>query len=344
MNYDHYIAMDWALSNMAIARSTKHGEEINCVDVVADISDMKAYLSNLKGTKILCFEESTPAQWLYVELKEFVDEIIVCDPYRNKLLSEGPKTDKIDAIKLLKLLRANLLKPVFHSADELISLRKIVNGYLDVVYAGVRVKNQRAALLRGYGLNRDEDFSGRSEADTFVMEGYESSLKAYETQKLRYNKKFLSISKDVKDVEILRSVPGIGPVGAVKVAAVVVDPKRFKSKGHFLSYCGLVKHDRISGGRIYGKKMPRYNRILKSVFKTAAVTILQDNPGIYTKALGDTAGAIKEYYQILIEKKNYPPYRARNAVTRKIALIALGVMKSGKKFDDRWRQKYVATK
>lgn len=341
--YDHYIAVDWALSNMAIARATRHDNEINCVEVVADISDLKAYLSHLKGTKLLCFEESTPAQWLYVELKEFVDEIIVCDPYRNKLLSEGAKTDKIDAIKLLKLMRAGLLKPVYHSSDELISLRKIINGYLDVVYAGVRVKNQRSALLRGYGLNRDEDLPNPSDADLFVMQGYDLSIKNYEEEKLRYNKKFISLGNDIEIIKNLKSVPGIGPVGAVKVAAIVVDPKRFTNKSQWLSYCGLVMHDRISGGKLYGKKTPRHSRILKSVFKTAAITILQDQPTIYTKALGDSASAIKSYYQLLMERKNYPPHRARAAVARKIATIALGVMKSQKKFDDRWRKKYVTS-
>lgn len=339
-NYDHFIAVDWALSNMAIAKSTRHSEEIHCVDVVADVRELKTYLATLKGTKVLCFEESTPAQWLYVELKEYVDEVIVCDPYRNKLLCEGPKNDKIDAIKLLRLLRAGLLKPVYHSADSLISLRKIVNGYLDIVYAGVRAKNQRAALLRSYGLIAEEELSNASEVDYFVMSGYDSAIKNYENEKARYNRKFLSLASDIEIVKALKTVPGIGAVGAVKIAAIVVDARRFNNKGQFLSYCGLIRHDRVSGGRSYGKKTPRHSRVLKSVFKTAAVTVIQGRPGIYTKALGETAGVLKDYYQMLIEKKNYPPYRARSAVARKIAIIALGVMKSGQKFDDRWRRKY----
>ena len=81
---------------------------------------------------------------------------MVCDPYRNHLLSDGPKNDRIDAEKLVKLLRAGLLKPVFHSGDALHSLRKIVSGYEDVVKAGVRQKNQRSALFRAVGLSKKE--------------------------------------------------------------------------------------------------------------------------------------------------------------------------------------------
>ena len=35
--FDHYVAVDWALSNMAIARMTKKSDEIKVIDVPADI-------------------------------------------------------------------------------------------------------------------------------------------------------------------------------------------------------------------------------------------------------------------------------------------------------------------
>ena len=89
--YDHYIAIDWAGKNMAIARMTKKSNKISAIDVPADLSNLKAYLKNLKGTKVLMIEETTTSQWLYVELQDFVDRIIVCDPHRNKLLRRRSK-------------------------------------------------------------------------------------------------------------------------------------------------------------------------------------------------------------------------------------------------------------
>ena len=67
------------------------------VDLPSDVNELKLYLGNLRGLKILTFEEGTAAQWLYTELVGTVDELVVCDPRRNRLLIEGPKTDKIDA-------------------------------------------------------------------------------------------------------------------------------------------------------------------------------------------------------------------------------------------------------
>ena len=43
--------------------------------------------------------------------------------------------------------------------------------------------------------------------------------------------------------------------------------------------------------------------------------------------------AFGELYRYLIEEKKYPDHQARHAVSRRIATIALGVLKSGEKFE-----------
>ena len=83
-------------------------------------------------------------------------KIVICDPYRNRLLSEGAKTDKIDASKLAQLLKAGLMKEVYHSCDKFLYIRRVVSGYEDLVKAGVRLKNQRCALLRACGKRGNE--------------------------------------------------------------------------------------------------------------------------------------------------------------------------------------------
>src|SRR5882757_5169650 len=100
---------------MAWAHSTKNSNKLETFDARSDVAGFKRYLENLKGKTILTFEETSPAHSLYTELNESVDKIIVCEPYTNHLLKSGPKTDRTDAIKLMKLLKADMLKPVFHS-------------------------------------------------------------------------------------------------------------------------------------------------------------------------------------------------------------------------------------
>src|SRR5260370_234879 len=113
-NYDHYIAVDWSMRTMAIARLAGPTERLSELEVPASVSELAIYLKSLRGTKILTFEESNSSQWLYVEMKNLVDKLLICDPHRNRLLSDGPKSDRIDAKKLVQLLKCGLMKEVFH--------------------------------------------------------------------------------------------------------------------------------------------------------------------------------------------------------------------------------------
>lgn len=324
MTYDHYIALDWAEKNMAIARMTAKSDRVTAIDGPACVRELRVYLTNLKGTKLLTFEETNTAQWLYTELKDYVNAILVCDPYRNRLLSEGPKTDKIDASKLVQLLRANLLKPVFHSGEVFIELRKLISGYQDVIKSGVRLKNQRDALFRSKGVTAKASNEALNQpADKFVLEGLNRGIEAYERERERYKMEFSRLCKKNKAIRNLTSISGIGEIGAVTLAAIVVDPKRFKSKGDFLSYCGLVNLEKMSGGRSYGQKRPRYCRQLKNVFKTAALSNMS----------ASQSQPLRRYYEFLIQEKKLSDFNARHALARRIAVLTMGTWKSERKFN-----------
>lgn len=318
--YQHYVAVDWAMSNMAIAKITSTGQKPKVFEGPSDIQELKAYLKNLHGSVCLALEESTSSQWLYVELKDLVDRIIVCDPFRNKLLSEGGKTDKIDAVKLVMLLKANLLKEVFHSTDELIELRKLVSGYDDLVRAGVRLKNQRSALFRNVHRDHKKERSLSSHTAQFVLKGLDLQIERYEEERLRYLEEFKRLKSKHADLNLLSSIPGIGDILAIKIVATVVDIKRFPTRNNFFSYCGLVKIDRVSGGRLYGKRNPRFSRTMKSAMNLAAVASWDGNHPLAT------------YHEGLLHK-GMPAHNARNALARKIATTVYGVLKHKKRFD-----------
>lgn len=321
--YDHYVAIDWSIKNMAIARMTKKSNKITAIDVPSDIEDLQAYLKNLRGTKILTIEETTTSQWLYAELKEYVDRLLICDPTRNKLLNEGPKTDKIDATKLVQLLKAGLMKEVYHSTDKFLYLRRLVSGYEDQVKAGVRFKSQRYALLRACGKNGYEKIGSTldSQGEQFVLGCLDRQIEAYEEEKEGYEKEFERLARKIPEIKHQKSLPGIGTINAVKIVSRIVSPHRFADKGHYLSYTGLIKLEKTSGGRSYGKKNPRYSRQLKSVYKSGVLSAIGGN------------NPINDYYKHLIQEEGYPEHNARQKACRRLAILSLGVFKSGKKYE-----------
>jgi len=322
--YAHYIGLEWANTNMVIARMTEKSKSVKTIDGKSNIKELQIYLDSLKGKKIITFEETTPSHWLYTELKDHVDEIIVCDAYRNKLLLEGAKNDRADAEKLVQLLKSGLLKPVYHCNDQFYYIRKLVSGYIDVVKSSVRLQNQRSALLRSVGKGKKENVKGYGPFK-IVLDGIDRNIKNHEYEISVYQDEFERLKKKHKVIRDLESIPGIGVIGAVKIAAYVIDARRFVTRNKFYSYCGLVKHEKISGGKSYGSKKPRCNRILKNVFDTAALSCLGQ----------DDSHILKSYYNYLIYEKRYPNNNARRALSRRIASIALGIMKTGKRFNKR---------
>ncbi len=327
--YYHYIAVDWSIENMAIARMTAKSNKVTVIDVPSDIGELKMYLDNLRGSKIMTLEETTTSQWLYTELKDHVDRLVVCDPVRNHLLSEGAKSDKIDATKLVQLLRANLLKEVYHSAEEFLNLRRLVSGYEDLVKAMVRLKNQRYSLLRASGLTGEEKTGThlKGSVEQRVVEGIERQLECCKKEKEIYEGDFEKLTRKHAEIRHQKSLPGIGIIGAVKIVARVVSPSRFIDAGHYLSYAGLVKLERKSGGVLYGRKDSRYSRDLKYVYKIGAVTAIGGN------------NPINDYYEYLMREKGYPDYQARHKAARRLAILSLGVFKSGKRYQPNYRRK-----
>ncbi|MCI0565053.1 MAG: transposase, partial [Nitrososphaera sp.] len=118
--------------------------------------------------------------------------IIICDPVRNRLLSEGPKTDKIDARKLCLLLRSGLLKEVYHTLEQDYHLRKLVSAYEDVVKMGVRLLNQRAAMNRAHGYTDDTVMDPQAK---FIDEHLAGGLTWYEETKASYEALFRHLAR-----------------------------------------------------------------------------------------------------------------------------------------------------
>jgi transposase len=326
--YDYYIAIDWSIETAWIARMKSNSSEPKAEEIKPDIKAIIEYLKCLKGTKILTIEETTGSHWLYVELREYLDKIIICDPYRNGLLSEGPKTDKIDAIKLCRLLRSGLLKEVYHSVEDDYKMRKLVSSYEDIVKAGVRVKNQRSAMYRAVGLKTKAGRLPNEPIYKLVESNQNKAIELYIEQKEEYEKVFRDIRKTNPVIRNLCSIHGIAEISAAKILARVIDARRFENKYKYWSYCGLIKHEKQSSTRSYGKKKPRYCRMLKGDYKIAALA-----------AIGGK-NDLREYYDYLIKEKYLSETQARNQIARYIAKVSYGILKNNQKYKPYlWRKK-----
>ena len=324
-----YIGMDVHSSNCEFCVVNAKGVEVDSATVETNGRLLINYIRSIEGKKKLALEECELSQWLYEILHQDVDELIVCDPVANREYKKA-KTDKIDARKLAKLLRGDFLTPVYHDGSEREKFRSVVSAYQDLVEEAVRLKNRYKSLHRKEGrritgkkLYNDESLlDGFERSDfKFIGERVYRLLQHMEAERQEYVEEIVKRSKKFKEVKYLKTLPGIGDIQSAKIVSQVIDPERFPNKYKYYSYCGLVRHQRMSGGKRYGSKKIWGNRVLKCVYKMAAESALKGTSGL------------RRYYDQL-RSKGINHKDAKNGVSRKIAAISLSVWKQGRKYDD----------
>ena len=245
-----------------------------------------------------------------------MDKILICDPHQNSLLQNGPKNDKIDAVKLCTLLRNGSLKEVYHTTDELYKLRKLVSAYEDFVTASVRMKNQRSSMFLSEGKDhKKENVLSGNAINKFITEKQNLTIEHVAHIRKEFEQLFGKIQKENQTIKQLVKISGIASKLAVAILAVVTDARRFENKYKYYAYCGLVKHLKESGKKDYGKRKARHSGILKRCYKIAA-----------NAAIGGK-NDIREYYEYLLQN-NYSYEDARNEIARYIAKVSYAVMKN----------------
>ena len=329
--YSVVFAMDWSFStNSMLAYKFKDSKKIKQKEVPSEIKSLKNYFTQFKGKKLIVFEETTGAHWLYVELLKIFDRIVICDPYRNSLLKEGPKTDKIDAFKLLQLLINNSLKEIYHKDSEIYGLRRFMSGYRDLIKATVRLKNQIAALKRGEGIKRNaKSYTPSDKLGSFVYKQQQSLLERYEQQKSAYEAKMREMIRKYPIAKNLLDISGIGIVFALIIYSTIVDGSRFKNKYKLYGYSGLALYPRDSGKMIKGKRYSHYNPLMKWVYKSAAQAAIGGKNDIH------------DYYIYLLGK-GHSESHARNEIARYICRVSLAMIKHGSKYQAySWRGRFM---
>ena len=346
MDSKKYIGMDVHTESISIAVRNATGKIVMECVIETKASMILQFIDGLRGDLHVTFEEGTWAAWLYDLLKPHVTEVVVCNPRKNALLKEGSKGDKIDARKLAELLRLNNLKPVYHGEHGIRTLKELARSYLTITKDLTRVMNRLKALYRSWAIpcagngvyaprQRSEWLGKISEAGVRRRaEHYYQQLDVLRLLRQEVRRDLLVESKKHKAWKLLRQIPGIGPIRAAVLIALIQTPHRFRTKRQLWNYSGLglETHDSaqycVVEGQLQRSKKPvtlrglnkNHNHDLKDIFKGAAMRS------------STAAGPLHDFYEALLAKGRKPTM-ARLTLARKIAAIVFIVWKKEVRFD-----------
>jgi transposase len=217
------------------------------------IPDLIKAIEMVPHPRKLVIEEGPLADWLYRNLSPRVDEMVVCDPHRNALISkDGDKSDALDWQKLASLYRGGFVKTVHHPASLERSLfKQHVQLYHDRVSHRVSEAQKIIWRVRRLGVfikQKDladdglrKEMIGKLPADEVVrkdvellLEGFDLAVKQVHEMKRR----LIDLAKKEPMVEAFREIPGVDWVRAATFLVFVDTPFRFKSKEKLWKYLG----------------------------------------------------------------------------------------------------------
>src|SRR6267154_1999764 len=346
MTSTKYIGLDVHKERISIAVMNSVGKFVMESVIETKASTILQFIDGLRGDVRVTFEEGTWAAWLYDLLKPHVTEVLVCNPRKAALLKDGSKGDRIDARKLTELLYMNKLATVYHGEHGLRTMKELARSYLTITKDLTRVMNRLKALYRSWGIpcagnevydprHRAEWLGKISEAGVRRRaEHYYQQLDVLRLLRQEVRRDLLVEAKKHKPWKLLRQIPGIGPIRAALLIALLQTPHRFRTKRQLWTYSGLglETHDsaqyRAVEGQLQRSKKhgtlrglnQDHNHDLKDIFKGAA-----------TRA-SSSRGSFHDFYEHLLAQGRKPTM-ARLTLARKIAAITLIVWKKEVHFD-----------
>ena len=346
MTSTKYIGLDVHKESISIAVMNSVGKVVMECVIETKASTILQFIDGLRGDVRVTFEEGTWAAWLYDLLKPRVTEVVVCNPRKAALLKDGSKGDRIDAYKLAELLYMNRIKSVYHGEHGLRTMKELARSYLTISKDLTRVMNRLKAIYRSWAIPcaDKEVYAPRYRAEWLGKireagvrrraEHYYQQLDVLRLLRQEVRRDLLVEAKKHKAWKLLRQIPGIGPIRAAVLIAVMQTPQRFRTKRQLWTYSGLAleTHDsaqyRAVKGELQRSKRPAtvrglnkdHNHDLKDIFKGAAMRA------------STAAGPLHDFYENLLAKGRKPTM-ARLTLARKIAAITLIVWKKEVRYD-----------
>jgi hypothetical protein len=282
---EHYIGIDAHCEYSDIAVVDERGVLVSQRSVKTGAKNLIEAVCKVKDTRIVIVEESTLAGWLQRTLGPYADHVSVVDPKRNALISRSEnKSDRSDAHRLAWLYRGGYTRAVHHTEDMgFLEFKEMVLHYHDCVNQVIRFKNKLKGVYRQHGqfrmpaaiycptegpdyIKRLPFASTRHRARTLL-----SIIETAERKKTKAQRKLTKMSGRFPAVGLLLGIPGVGPIIASTVVAIIETPHRFPTKEHLWKYCCLSVAKRASGGKsTTGHASREGNRVLKKVLMQAA--------------------------------------------------------------------------
>jgi len=279
---EHFVGIDLHkyVSQLAVLRESRSPSQLRFAN---DVVTVERVLKKLpKGSKIAL--EAMGSWWWMVELAQKTGhEVFLSHPKQTKAIASARlKSDKVDALMLAKLLKADLLPTVWIPPENqrhvrellthrarLVRQRTAVINELRAVYAKRNIDPQAKLQRAQPQVSGAEDLSGY--APRIVGEDVE--LLGFVNRQIGgLDKELMKIALEDGSAKRLMTIPGVGAVSAVAMSCWIGEIARFSNAKKLASYFGLAPRVRQSAEtERHGHITKEGNRMVRALVIQAAL-------------------------------------------------------------------------
>jgi len=299
-----------------------------------------AFLKTVGECKV-ALEATSGFELYYDALVSNGFSVSVANPFKVRLIAQNRfKTDRADALALAQLLRTGFLPTSYVPCGEVKELRRLVRERIHLVGLRARTKNRVRYLLQAYKQETKFDpftKKGMKELTAMPLPSMQRCVRLYDS----LSAEIVDVEKELeghesqhaRELELLKSIPGIGRFTSLVIIAEVDDITRFPSAKKLCAYAGLVPSVRQSANTIktggithQGSKDMRWmlvevahGAVRRDVFLKQFFTRIKARRG-YKRAIVAVARKLLSYaFHVLSQKKSYDEIVAQDRDKKKHA-------------------------
>jgi len=236
----YYAGLDVSSKSSFVYVVDRRGRKVEGREILTGRKGYRSYFKQWNGKVLeVAVEAGGHTRWIYDTLKGIGIGIYVVNPNKVKLIAETKrKTDKVDAKVLADLLRIEGLPERIHMVEgESRELRDILKARQQLVKSATSLMNHLRGLLRQEGVRLEaEAFRNEKVFEELgknkdiprhlkpVIESYRRSIAELLKERVEMDKEIGKYKN--KEIDLLKSVPGIGEVASKTIYAAVDNYKK----------------------------------------------------------------------------------------------------------------------
>ncbi len=333
------IAVDLAKSVFEVGVSTHPGRVSERKRLTR--GGMKAFFVKRAPATVVMEACGTAHQWGR-ELEGMGHRVRLLPPSKTRKYRIGDKTDRSDVDALLEANRNEKIKavPVKTVAQQALGMaHRMRAGWMRTRTARL---NALRAVLREFGIAlpmgaqlvmpRVSEAIGKGEVPQALHPLLLASMEEVRRLEESIEKSegaLAGMAAAIPAVELLREIPGIGPLGATALVAAIGEPSRFDSGREMAAFFGLVPREHSSGTK----------RWLSSITKRgdtyARTLFIHGGRSVLVAAHRSRRPDRLKRWALAIEHRQ-GRNRAAVAVANKIIRIAWALWRRGRHYDGEW--------